>query len=79
MAGEHFPSDVYAGRVLGLAIGEALSANPKFRDELAAVKAEFDQVRQRKAARWFPSLPAPARPLGDGHRYFEPLLLAQHH
>ncbi|HWB54417.1 MAG TPA: phosphatase PAP2 family protein [Tepidisphaeraceae bacterium] len=47
--GDHFPSDIYAGRVLGKAIGRALLANSEFQADLAAVKQEIDQARQRFA------------------------------
>lgn len=42
VASVHYPSDVYAGRVLGLAIAQALLRDARFRAELEAVKAELD-------------------------------------
>ncbi len=39
-AGGHTPLDIYAGRTLGLAIARSLLANPAFKADLAAVKAE---------------------------------------
>lgn len=38
--GKHFPTDVYAGRVLGQAILRELLANPAFAHDLAEAKAE---------------------------------------
>lgn len=37
----HFPSDIYAGQVLGQAIVRQMEASPKFRRDFAAVKAEI--------------------------------------
>jgi acid phosphatase (class A) len=39
--GKHFPTDVYAGRVLGQAVFRQLMANTVFRQDLAGVKAEI--------------------------------------
>jgi acid phosphatase (class A) len=39
--GKHFPTDVYAGRVLGQAIVVALKASPEFQHDLAEAKAEI--------------------------------------
>lgn len=47
VAGVHYPSDVTAGRVLGLAIARALLADPKFQQELSQVKKEFAAARKR--------------------------------
>jgi len=41
IAGVHYPSDIAAGRVLGLAIGEDMLASPDFKAELAKVKANW--------------------------------------
>lgn len=41
LIGKHFPTDVYAGRVLGKAIVRDLMASPVFQKELAAAKAEI--------------------------------------
>lgn len=49
VGGVHHPSDVYAGRVLGQAVAKALLNNPRFRAELAEVKAEIDAARSRPA------------------------------
>jgi acid phosphatase (class A) len=38
--GVHTPQDIYAGRVLGQAIAQALLRDPAFQQDLAAVKAE---------------------------------------
>ncbi len=46
VASVHYPSDVYAGRVLGLAIAQALLRDTRFRAELSAVKAELDRVEE---------------------------------
>lgn len=46
MGGVHFPSDILAGRTLGLAIARALLATPSFATELAAVRAEIRAARQ---------------------------------
>jgi acid phosphatase (class A) len=40
LIGKHFPTDVYAGRVLGRAIVRELLASPAFRHDLAEAKAE---------------------------------------
>jgi len=45
IGGVHYPSDVIAGRVLGLAIARAILADPAFRREFAQAKTEFDAVR----------------------------------
>jgi acid phosphatase (class A) len=40
LAGQHYPSDVEAGRTLGKAIFEKMMLNPQFLDDLAAAKKE---------------------------------------
>jgi acid phosphatase (class A) len=40
LAGQHFPSDVAAGRILGKAIFEKMMQNPDFQTQLAAAKQE---------------------------------------
>jgi acid phosphatase (class A) len=39
--GKHFPTDIYAGRVLGKAIVREFLASPEFQRDLAAAKAEL--------------------------------------
>ncbi len=50
IAGVHFPSDVYAGRVIGHNVARELLANPVFRVELERVKAELDNAAWRSDA-----------------------------
>jgi acid phosphatase (class A) len=45
--GVHFPSDVYAGRVVGHAVARQLLANVTFRAEMDQVKAEMDEARAK--------------------------------
>ena len=40
MLADHFPSDVYAGRVVGQTLFQELNASPDFQHDLAEVKAE---------------------------------------
>jgi acid phosphatase (class A) len=39
--GVHYPTDVYAGRVLGQALARAFLASPKFQQDLAAARTEL--------------------------------------
>lgn len=39
--GVHYPTDVYAGRVLGQALARAFLASPKFQEDLAAARVEL--------------------------------------
>lgn len=39
--GKHFPTDVYAGRVVGLAVYRQLKSSPDFQHDFAAAKAEL--------------------------------------
>jgi acid phosphatase (class A) len=39
--GVHYPSDIYAGEVLGQALAQAMSKNPDFESRLAEAKQEF--------------------------------------
>jgi len=41
MLADHYPSDVYAGRVVGQTLFRELSASPDFQHDLAEVKAEI--------------------------------------
>ena len=50
IGGVHYPSNVVAGRVLGLAMARAMLANPAFRDELAKVEKEFDAIKKEHGA-----------------------------
>jgi acid phosphatase (class A) len=45
---KHFPTDVFAGRVLAQAIVRELKANPEFQRDLAEVKAELTAARDQK-------------------------------
>ena len=45
--GKHYPTDIYAGRVLGQAIVHQLLANDKFQQDLAAAKAEIQQAHSQ--------------------------------
>jgi acid phosphatase (class A) len=42
----HYPTDIYAGRVLAQAIVRELDANPQFQHDLAEVKAEVAAAQQ---------------------------------
>ena len=48
LAGEHFPTDIYAGRVLGQALANALLANPDVRKQLEELKPELQQFLPAK-------------------------------
>ena len=41
VAGVHFPSDVYAGQVLGKALARAMLADKRFRERFESAKQEF--------------------------------------
>jgi acid phosphatase (class A) len=45
LIGKHFPTDIYAGRVMGKAIVNELLANPAFQNDLEAAKAEVAAVK----------------------------------
>jgi acid phosphatase (class A) len=45
LIGMHFPTDVYAGRVLGKAIVREMMANPAFQHDLEAAKAEAQAAK----------------------------------
>jgi acid phosphatase (class A) len=45
LLGVHFPTDIYAGRVLGQAIFRELMASPAFQHDLAEAKAEAHDVQ----------------------------------
>lgn len=42
IAGVHFPSDIYAGRVLGLTLAHMMDKEPAFQERMAKVKAEWE-------------------------------------
>ena len=44
IAGVHFPTDIYGGRVIGHAVAQKLLENPTFRADLARVKAELQSA-----------------------------------
>ena len=44
IAGVHFPTDIYAGRVLGQALAHALLANPEIKAQLETLKPELDEA-----------------------------------
>lgn len=50
VAGVHYPSDVFSGRVLGKAIVREMLKNPAFLRDLAAVKAELAAAGPESAA-----------------------------
>ncbi len=47
IAGVHYPSDIMAGRVLGMTLARAALAKPGFQEELAKAKEEFAAARKR--------------------------------
>jgi acid phosphatase (class A) len=49
IAGVHYPSDLTAGRVLGMALARALLASPKFQEEFLKAKEEYDAVKRKLA------------------------------
>lgn len=48
VTGKHYPTDIYAGRVLGQAIVRQLHASPEFEHDLAAAKAEINAESHTK-------------------------------
>jgi acid phosphatase (class A) len=42
----HYPTDIYAGRVLAQAIVREMNENPQFQHDLAEVKAEVAAAQQ---------------------------------
>ncbi len=56
IGGVHFPSDVYAGRVVGHAVARQLLANPTFHAELNQVKQKMDEAKANAASRATPAV-----------------------
>jgi acid phosphatase (class A) len=46
LIGKHYPTDIFAGRVLGIATMRELMASPSFKRDLAAAKAEIEAARK---------------------------------
>lgn len=53
LIGKHFPTDIYAGRVLAQAIFRELQASPAFQQDLAKAKAEVEAAHRQIALTWF--------------------------
>ena len=51
IGGVHHPSDIVAGRVLGLAVARALLRNPGFKADLKEVKQEYATFKKSGARR----------------------------
>ena len=51
LAGVHFPSDIFAGRVLGLTLARVMDKNPAFQDRMAKVKAEWEAFSKAHGAK----------------------------
>jgi acid phosphatase (class A) len=49
LIGKHFPTDVFAGRVLGRAIMRELRTNPDFQRDFAEAKAEVEVIQRLTA------------------------------
>ena len=49
LIGKHFPTDIYAGRVVGLAIVKELKANPAFQRDFSAAKEEIANLHAEPA------------------------------
>src|SRR5258705_735295 len=49
LIGKHFPTDIYAGRVLGKAIMRELMSSPAFQKDLAEAKAEVEAAQRAPA------------------------------
>jgi acid phosphatase (class A) len=47
--GVHFPTDVYAGRIVGHAVVQQLMSNVAFRAEMDQAKADMDEARENAA------------------------------
>jgi acid phosphatase (class A) len=50
VGGVHHPSDIYAGRTIGLALYHAFARSPFFKEQLAEAKAELESVTQQHSA-----------------------------
>jgi acid phosphatase (class A) len=50
LIGKHFPTDIYAGRVLGQAVMRELLSSPAFQRDLAEAKAEAQAVQRQEVA-----------------------------
>jgi acid phosphatase (class A) len=67
LIGKHFPTDIYAGRVLGRAIVRELFASPAFQRDLAEAKAEVRAVRTVATGTTAAPEKSPApKPVGQG-------------
>lgn len=60
LIGKHFPTDIYAGRVLGKAIVRELLASPDFQHDLAEAKAEMQAQSAATAPSSAPEVREPA-------------------
>jgi acid phosphatase (class A) len=60
LIGKHFPTDIYAGRVLGKAIVRELMASPAFQHDLAEAKAELTSLSVAAAHPSAAEVPEPA-------------------
>lgn len=48
IAGVHFPTDIYAGRVMGQVLAHALMRNPELKKQLDAIKPEIEAALSAK-------------------------------
>ena len=50
LIGKHFPTDIYAGRVLGQAIVHELQSSPAFQHDFAEARAELQAAQASESA-----------------------------
>ncbi|HWI56870.1 MAG TPA: phosphatase PAP2 family protein, partial [Bacillota bacterium] len=58
LIGKHFPTDIYAGRVLGKAIVRELLASPAFQRDVAQARAEVKAAQEMQVVRRPEPIPA---------------------
>jgi acid phosphatase (class A) len=52
----HYPTDIYAGRVLAQAIVREMKRNVEFQKDFVAVKGEIAALRQTASHQWWPQI-----------------------